>query len=698
MFSLDAESLPSSQQFESAQPPQDERDTSSEKEEDESSSNAQHDLASPTASTISTSQVIEDSSPLSEEHSDQSEPRPASRPNKYNGPPSTWLGWIASQRELAESLNRLRAKDLAVHLYNAHALKERARTVGAQRKLHLTHNGDNSTDGQEWMPPKSWTAWPLPPDLVPTDIDCPHWASQEFCQPSRSGNKLQLQREELQDLLVAQVIKKAKQRNFNLKQNNCKRWPPKPEPEIESMEQSGDSIISDSSESLDEPEHEIESMEHSDESSITDSLDELAPVILLDDDVANSLLQPMIHHILNKLDGLLEGLHHARNSYLPIGGSDGRESVNGPPQKKRSISRAGLRRAKLKPSVQSLTSRPEINLTSDTESTAKSSRTRQRSTHQRLSGLQDWSDVLGVASMIGWDSTVVQKAAFRCSKLFKEGIKFRRLEENRNGSNEISILPDTSFSPLRSTSDEMLHQDRRFSSESDRVADSQGVEAKKTSWKYRCPFSTCNRSSRRFSSFSALNRHTKRVHEGTARSQQDSRSSSGSGSESDQVKDSQGVEKEESNWKFRCPVSTCNRSNRGYTTFWTLRRHTKHAHEGVEQDSSWKSLSSIDLLQQDSHSSSGSDQVNDSQGVEKEGSNWKFCCPVSTCNRSNGRFPSFGNFEDIRKQVHERVAALENLGVKEIKEGMVRGVKESEEGIVGGLKEIEDGIVGGFRE
>lgn len=605
MFSLDAESLPSSQPFESAQPPQDEPDTSSEKEEDESSSSAQHDLASPTASTISTSQVIEDSSPLSEEHSDQSEPRPASRPNKYNGPPSTWLGWIASQRELTESLNRLRAKDLAVHLYNAHALKERARTVGAQRKLQLTDNGDNSTDGQEWMPPKSWTAWPLPPDLFPTDIDGPHWASQEFCQPSRSGNRLQLQREELQDLLVAQVIKKAKQRNCTLKQNDGKRRPPKPEPEIESTEQSDDSIISDNPESLDAPEHEIESMEHSDESSISDSLDELAPVILLDDDVADSLLQPMIHHILNKLDGLLEGLHHARNSYLPTGGSDGSEPVSGPPQKKRRTSRPGLRGAELKPSV---TSRPEINLTSDNESTAKSSRTRRRSQNRRLFGLHDWSDVLGVASMIGWDSTVVQKAAFRCSKLFKEGIKFRRLEENKNDSNEISILPDTSYSPLKSTSDEMLHQYRRSNSESDEVADSQGVEKKKTSWKYRCPLSTCNRSSRRFSSFSALKRHTKRVHEGIARSQQDSRSSSEPGSESDQVKDSQGVEKEESNWKFRCPVSTCNRSDRGYANFWVLRRHTK--------------------------------------------------------------------------QAHERVAALKKPRVKKSKEGMVRGVKESEEGMV----------------
>ena len=44
-------------------------------------------------------------------------------------------------------------------------------------------------------------------------------------------------------------------------------------------------------------------------------------------------------------------------------------------------------------------------------------------------GLRDWSDVLGVASMVGWEPEAVGRAAARCSTLFGEGISFRTLAE-----------------------------------------------------------------------------------------------------------------------------------------------------------------------------------------------------------------------------------------------------------------------------
>jgi len=40
-------------------------------------------------------------------------------------------------------------------------------------------------------------------------------------------------------------------------------------------------------------------------------------------------------------------------------------------------------------------------------------------------GLRDWSDVLGVAAMQGWDRAVVDAAAGRCAALFGEGMDFR---------------------------------------------------------------------------------------------------------------------------------------------------------------------------------------------------------------------------------------------------------------------------------
>ncbi|MCJ1266678.1 hypothetical protein MMC22_006563 [Lobaria immixta] len=518
MSSLNNESFPSSQPFQSAQPRQDERDPSTQRREDSSPHPAnsldstaktdhsiQHDLASPTAST---SQVDEHLSYLSEETSDQSEAHPESRSNKYNGPQSTWRSWTVPERGLAESLDKLTAKDLAVHLYNAYALKERARKMGAQKESQTTDNGHGTTYGQGWMPPKSWTAWPLPPDLVPREIDGPHWNSSDFCQPSHSDSKCQAQRQDLQDLLVAQVIKKAKKRNFYLREKEGERRPPGTEPEALSMELSDDSSISNKSESP----------------------DELEPVIMLDDEVAINLLQPIVHHILTKLDGLLEGLHHTRNAHRATDGSDDHESACGRSKKKRSIPRSEEFKGNTsEASVQSLASGPETDFPSDNELTAKISRIRQKSRSsvgQRQNqrprrrrancGLRDWSDVLGVASMTGWDSTIVQKAAFRCSTLFKAGIKFRRLEENGNDSNEILVLPNTSFSRLRSTSDEMLQVNPRSSSAPVRVTDSQGLESEESSWKIHCPVSTCNRFSRGFSSSYALKRHLKQVHQGEA--------------------------------------------------------------------------------------------------------------------------------------------------------------------------------------
>lgn len=60
----------------------------------------------------------------SAEYSEDSE---TARPNRYNGPASTWQSLTEQERGLAASLTQLRDQDLSIHLYNAHALKVRAR-------------------------------------------------------------------------------------------------------------------------------------------------------------------------------------------------------------------------------------------------------------------------------------------------------------------------------------------------------------------------------------------------------------------------------------------------------------------------------------------------------------------------------------------------------------------------------------------
>lgn len=614
MFSLNEESLLSSQPFQSAQPHQDERVPSTENEDETSphpsdrlDSPAKSDygiqnLASPTASA---DQVDEYLSHLSEELSDHSESHPTPRFNKFTGPQSTWRSWTASERELAESLDKLDAKDLAVHLYNAHALKKRARKVGAQRKSQLIDDGDDSSTEQDWMPSNSWTAWPLPPDLVPREIDVPHWASRDFYQPGHSDDKDKAQRLELQDLLVAQVIKKAKQRNLGSGEKDSDRRSSTTEPEAHPMDQSDGSSISNSSESL----------------------DELEPVIMLDDDVANSLLQPMIHHILTKLDGLLEGLRRAQSTYIAIDGSDECESVSPRSKTKGSIPRSGFWENKLERSTQSLRPGPDTTSNSNNESIAKTSRKRRRSRSSigkgrdqcrpwRRGELRDWSDVLGVASMIGWDSKIVQKAAFRCSTLFDEGIKFRRLEENGDDSIEISVLPNTLDSDLWNTDDEMLQGDRRSDSAPSQVIDSQSSESGDANRKIRCPESTCDRSSREFSSYYSLRRHLRQVHQDNAALE-------------DAYRD------------IRCPVSTCYRFKRGFPGYYALKRHLRQDHQN--------------------------------EAALKD-ANREIRCPVSTCSRSSRGFSNYSALKKHMRQVHQSEAALESLEVKESEGGMVGGV------------------------
>lgn len=49
------------------------------------------------------------------------------RPNRWTGAPSTWRSLTSQERGLAASLDKIRDSDLSVHLYNAFALKKRAR-------------------------------------------------------------------------------------------------------------------------------------------------------------------------------------------------------------------------------------------------------------------------------------------------------------------------------------------------------------------------------------------------------------------------------------------------------------------------------------------------------------------------------------------------------------------------------------------
>lgn len=149
------------------------------------------------------------SSQGSESEYDSPSPSPPPlRPNKFHGPPSTWRTWTAAERELAFSLDQLRARDLGLHLYNAHAIKRRARAIDRQQQ---TGDLDGEVNGKAWLPPKVWTAWPMGPDEVPREGEAKAW-EDEADVGFRKRRRLNRPSEALEDAVVGEILRIATQR------------------------------------------------------------------------------------------------------------------------------------------------------------------------------------------------------------------------------------------------------------------------------------------------------------------------------------------------------------------------------------------------------------------------------------------------------------------------------------------------------
>lgn len=420
-----------------------------------------------------------------------------SRPNKYSGPPSTWRNQTASERELAASLDQIQAKDLAVHLYNAFALRQRAkkskgrfRGQGKAPSLSDYDNTSISLGEQEWTPPNVWTAWPLLPDVVPKEVGVFHQQNVTFLEPSVAFSRNFGQSWLVQDLLVAQVLKSAKQSFWDWKHKE-KIQPSSPTCSPTSMSSRRDSH-----------------RENTERKGIS--------LQLLDDEESTSdMIKPTINHVLMKLDELLMGLHHARLASLVTDDTKGR-SKSREEGRNESISRSKtrpLKRSKKRPEIgASFSSRSESS--SPPIPTYQKPRSSTRKTqHFRKEknplGLRDWGDVLGVASMTNWDLHVVQKAAARCGTLLNESITFRTLEENGDVLDKILTLPNAqSINAVCQLPAGDQKLDRAIHS----VPDPRRLE--KRMEKVLCPVFGCNRSSHEFRSFSRLNRHMKQVHHG----------------------------------------------------------------------------------------------------------------------------------------------------------------------------------------
>lgn len=457
------------------------------------------------------------------------------RPNKFHGPASTWRSWTEQERMLAASLDQIRAADLSIHLYNAHAMKRKLRTREQQDRVSAwarkerwirtkdssEESGEGEDEGSTFVPPKVWTAWPMPPDEVPREGEkkLGQWEDDDEVWTLRR-QMTGVASEELQDVLVAEVLKAAKEK-FDERGSE------------DSKEEVGDADsttgVSTRKSSKDS---KLEPKEQEDVAG-SENHQYLRPVIMADDEQALDILKPTVRHILTKLDDLLMGLHRARQAYLPTGDDSASET-----QTDIDESSPAPRKDTKKPrrrSLRSSTTRTQADVSihpdpdSDSGSnfsvplmksptlpqsrTRKRRRTRlsptsaaisQRKRQQRL-GLRDWSDVLGVGSMVGWDSPVIERAAKRCAELFDERISLRMLEEGKQEYTELE------FGCGEATAIEKtgIHHNRRSHKFT-------GVVEPANDGLYYCPFQDCKRIQKGFSRTWNLKKHVRELHEDRA--------------------------------------------------------------------------------------------------------------------------------------------------------------------------------------
>ena len=368
------------------------------------------------------------------------------RPNKYRGPASTWRNWTAPERELVASLEQLTAKDLSVHLYNIFKLKKKG--IVKQRSQVPKQGEDDADmyDADSWVPPKIWTAWPLFPEAVPREQEERKWVEATILPPPYIARPT-LPGDILRELLEAEMLRKARLR-FTRR------------------------ALAD----------------RDDDDDDDDDLNQpttMRSVIMADDERASKILRPTISTILGRLDALLMGLHSARNASLAFddSGNESRSqtrvrSVSQPRSRKRKRAASGT------DAIAATTSEQAMMVSETDTSIASKSTSRLRDRRRSRLALRDWSDVLGVASMTGWDPVVVERAASRCAGLFEECITFRTLKEGDEGHTELCYKPGAS-TPLLGTKEEGTDQKARKRMVGGVHLDGflEPIEGKK-SWKY----------------------------------------------------------------------------------------------------------------------------------------------------------------------------------------------------------------------
>ncbi|KIW98695.1 uncharacterized protein Z519_00356 [Cladophialophora bantiana CBS 173.52] len=397
------------------------------------------------------------------------------RPNRFFGAASTWNSWTKVERTVALSLDRVRSQDLSIHLFNAFGLKRKLgqqsgreakrSKKGKERASSILSTAAECDDerllgrgnGGRYGLSKSWTAWPMPPDQVPREELLPRTVLEgEYRVKGETRPSANLE-----EWLIATATRIARER-WNARQWEedltsavSLDWDTKVDygdvdvsaPEDVLDDDDDHQEVAEEAEALHLPETTEEPVFYSQAFSFSDDDQEKGPVSggeekrgsdtddverrpvpLADDEKARGYFLASARHILRKVDDLLLGLHKARYAYAAKSQSNRRgKNSHSPGDDTSDFSRgrSGSRPA-LRQKARSSSAYTDLSSASTTSITSRA-----RSRRVENLGLRDWSDVIGMASLTDWDSSVVERASGRCAKLFGETMLFRTFYEGQ---------------------------------------------------------------------------------------------------------------------------------------------------------------------------------------------------------------------------------------------------------------------------
>ncbi|KAF2273722.1 uncharacterized protein EI97DRAFT_435889 [Westerdykella ornata] len=452
------------------------------------------------------------------------------RPNRFVGKASTWRGYTASDRNIAASLEEIQARDLAAHLFNTHALKRRVRRPESelkgvknwQSKDDWMKKGadlefvDIAGDRQvELVPPKRWTAWPLPAEDVPIPLEQlgRKWVEGSIVGPSEWHDPGDNLREEILAVCLRLATRKfrarkteiagieeiggrsraqSRARSKSVASARASSRAPSLSPEVSDEDRREGFVARDADEetgSQIETETKFAHVLNAKGKRLKLQANLPRPTVLADDEAARRILGPSINSLLARVDRLAEGIRRTRLNHFGRGNgsdtsaSEGISDFESVRSSSRSVSRSRSRsvsttrstsRARSgtasrspstpqkprssnpKPTKSRKRRRPAdedsdsasdfgadygLDSPSSSEMSSPSPSTKRLRMSRETSvssanreasiqiGLLDWSEVLGIASMTGWNSKAIARTAQRCAALFGEGMSFLPLDE-----------------------------------------------------------------------------------------------------------------------------------------------------------------------------------------------------------------------------------------------------------------------------